>query len=379
MLPPTSVGKTSPALVFVADWYRIFARLAGVASRSVVNGSGPVPPDGVDTWDAILSVGGIPSPRTMIVHEYDAGKYIAIRSGDHKLIFGDVGISEWIPDVSYPQGCTALLPPINVTQFLEEGRSAPAQDPASLFPSPDYSNGAGVGGKPGPPPGPGSGLKCTEAKPCLFDVENDPTEEHEIAAANPDVVKRLQTELAAYVAGRYTGGLDVATTSEDAYCKLIKEIKWVQPYDDGEFPPPDPPGPPPSPPPPPPPSPPLPPSVAETLAGVWAQNYLGSNRSVEMMRVAVTNATSSTGSVVTIAPLNCTGCCWSEASGPVAADGKSITVTVTTSGPCIKRLTGVVEHAKAGPLGLELVWSQTAGRVAGPGGWSTWVKFSPEG
>jgi len=93
-----------------------------VEAGAVVNGTGPVAPDGVDTWDAIVSQGHVPSPRTMIVHEYNVdvrGGYVAIRSGDYKLIYGDVGTSEWIADVSYPTGCTALLPPINLTQFLD--------------------------------------------------------------------------------------------------------------------------------------------------------------------------------------------------------------------------------------------------------------------
>jgi hypothetical protein len=76
-----------------------------------------------------------------------------------------------------------------------------------------------------------AGLKCTQEAPCLFNVEEDETEHNEQAAKQPDVVKRLQKEYAAYVAHRYTGTLDVARTSEEDYCAFIKETRWVQPYE----------------------------------------------------------------------------------------------------------------------------------------------------
>ena len=83
-------------------------------------------------------------------------------------------------------------------------------DPAGLFPSPDddredesgrgdgrEGGGPVLGSGPGPGPGPGSGLSCTEANPCLFDVEHDPTEQDEIAAANPAIVARLKASTTA--------------------------------------------------------------------------------------------------------------------------------------------------------------------------------------
>ena len=363
MLPAASVGKTSEALVFVADWYVIFARLAGVAA-SAVSRSGPVRPDGIDTWDAILSVGSVASPRTMIVHEYNPGSVVAIRSGDFKLIWGNVGTSEWIADVSYPTGCTALLPPINVSASAPVVYSA-----AELYTSPDEPK------PPTPPAGPGAGLSCTEEKPCLFNVVADPTEQRELAASLPVTVKELQAALMTYVADRYTGTLDVATTSEADYCAIILKTRWVQPYDDGQFPP----RPEPGPTPPVPPAPPAPPdpAAAADFTGIWAQNHAegAATGAVEMMRVVA-----QANGAVAITPLNCTGCCWSAATGTLALDGQSVEFTASgcASGP--KKMRGVlVRSAKVlhkAPFGLELMWSPiNISTRAAASGWAPWFKM----
>ena len=44
---------------------------------------------------------------------------------------------------------------------------------------------------------------CTSDSPCLFDVVNDAEERHEISAAHPDVVKRMQARLAELQALEY--------------------------------------------------------------------------------------------------------------------------------------------------------------------------------
>lgn len=60
----------------------------------------------------------------------------------------------------------------------------------------------------------------------------DPLESTNEAAAHPDVVAKLQQELAHYTANRYTGGLDRAKTKDHAtYCSWIAKAGWVQPFD----------------------------------------------------------------------------------------------------------------------------------------------------
>ena len=73
------------------DWYTVLARRAGIGMGVLANGSGPLPPDGIDVWDAM--VGGGPSPRTEAVLNIDeasavANRVGAIRVGDFKLITG---------------------------------------------------------------------------------------------------------------------------------------------------------------------------------------------------------------------------------------------------------------------------------------------------
>ena len=63
------VGHTTEKMFYMSDWYVTLATLAGVAPSLIHNSSGPVPPDGMDVWQAI--VGSADSPREVIVHEYD--------------------------------------------------------------------------------------------------------------------------------------------------------------------------------------------------------------------------------------------------------------------------------------------------------------------
>ena len=60
----------------------------------------------------------------------------------------------------------------------------------------------------------------------------DPLESTNEAPTNPEIVARLQQELARYTAKRYTRGLDKARTKDHAtYCTWIEKVGWVQPYD----------------------------------------------------------------------------------------------------------------------------------------------------
>jgi hypothetical protein len=64
-----------------------------------------------------------------------------------------------------------------------------------------------------------------------WNVVEQELEKKNVASANPAIVKRLMNELETYTANAYAGGLDLATTTEDAYCVWIVKVGWVQPFD----------------------------------------------------------------------------------------------------------------------------------------------------
>lgn len=234
LLPASARGKTTDALIYIADWYVTLALLAGVTTADL-NTSGPVHPDGLDVWSAVTGAGSTPqapSPRTMIVHDYDdkQGVY-AFRSGEWKVIWGKVGVSDWIEDVSYPSGCTALLPPRPPTPLLLYTPSAEASvDAVGIADASEPTENLD-----GEETTHADDISCTIDSKCLFNVVNDPNERNDpiaTAKANPDVMAMLEKQLEQYVADRYTGTLDEATTSEADYCAFIKKTMWVQPYDD---------------------------------------------------------------------------------------------------------------------------------------------------
>ena len=132
--------------------------MAGIEDHKLYNNSGPVPPDGFDIWPALTT--HAKSPRNSIVHEFDeTQKIFAIRSGQWKLIWGKVGVSDWIQDVSYDTGCTPLLPP-QALGFESDSQSALPSQQLLVHQS-----------RP-------TGLSCTEQAPCLFNVIQDPEERH---------------------------------------------------------------------------------------------------------------------------------------------------------------------------------------------------------
>ena len=389
LLPPAVVGKSSDATIFMSDWYVTFAKLAGVDPELVHNKSGPVVPDGMDIWDAVLGAGEsppLPSPRTMIVHEFDQQQKIyAIRDGDWKLIWGKIGDTTWIPDVSQFGKCSTLLPP----RAAEEGDVPTAADVgATGTASASASASASAGDEGKEQRSESKVVVCTATSPCLFNVIKDPTEHVSglaTAAANPDIVQRLNKTLYDYVAHRYTGGLDVAKTSEEVYCEFVKRERWLRPYDDL----PHPPTPPPTLPPP------LPAASVKRLTGTWAQHWGESGKADEWIAVAVEQATAQ----ITATIVNCSNCCWSTATGAVTAPpsktgarthaagstririrmssgeqletfGLSTVVTPTHS--CVKREIGIVVEATSSqhwPLGLAIEFRSGAAEA-----WSTWVK-----
>ena len=66
LLPQSLVNTTWHGLAHAADMYSTIALLGGVPLRTLMNESGPLPPDGVDMWGTLMSGGGV-SKRTEVV------------------------------------------------------------------------------------------------------------------------------------------------------------------------------------------------------------------------------------------------------------------------------------------------------------------------
>jgi hypothetical protein len=205
LLPARLLGGAYGGLIHISDWWTTFAALTGVNASEP---SGPVPPDGFDVWRAITT--NASSPRSSIVHELDhvSGIY-AYRSGPYKLSWGEVcaegrnGTSRQIsncvvgPIRDHPgQGCVHLLPPRSYSRGNDWG---------------DWDEGPRRDGP------------CTEAAPCLFHVEDDPTESTNLAAAAPEVVTRLRAELSAIDGASMPVGLDHASTTPRRLLRLDRE------------------------------------------------------------------------------------------------------------------------------------------------------------
>ena len=72
---------------------------------------------------------------------------------------------------------------------------------------------------------------CTEAAPCLFDIDVDPLEEHNLASTRQDVVAKLKSELAEIEAEQDPVSLDRAETGQEEYCEHVKRVGWVLPFE----------------------------------------------------------------------------------------------------------------------------------------------------
>lgn len=142
----------------------------------VQNDSGPVPPDSFDIWDTIVAAASSShpasaSPRTMIVHEYDDVKHIfAIREGHYKLVWGNVGVSDWIADVDYAGHQCGVLQPPDFEIHVPTNSNLVEIDMALGFKQLSHEldlNDDDTAVR---------ALSCTDNQTCLFDVVHDPNE-----------------------------------------------------------------------------------------------------------------------------------------------------------------------------------------------------------
>jgi arylsulfatase A-like enzyme len=145
-------GGVSADIVSVMDWFPTFVALAG----------GTISPDhavdGVDISAFLKGTG--PDPRSEVFY-YSGANIQAVRQGSWKLRVGP-------PEPAAPFGPTAA--PTRGTASTDAGRGG---------------RGRGAGSTVAP---------LTE----LFNVDTDPAERFNVAAAHPDIVARLQARMAAF-------------------------------------------------------------------------------------------------------------------------------------------------------------------------------------
>ena len=148
-VPKAARGGVYPGMLHQVDLYATLLARAGVSAAELNSTTGPVPPDGVDVWAAVT--GGLPSPRTELVHNIDGARGGSIRVGDWKLIVGYQGAGQAYNGF--------------------DGWWKPPE----------------MGGASEPSPVP----RACAASPCLFNVADDPEERRDRAQGEPAVLARL--------------------------------------------------------------------------------------------------------------------------------------------------------------------------------------------
>ena len=197
-------------MMTIYDWLPTILRAAGF-NMSVI----PDKVDGLDQWDVLNY--NISSRREELLHNIDPKqKTAAIRHRNMKLIMGDADSGVWdgwyrpddhnqaLHDKLNPGQEDALL---SMNQNTERSENADQEGVV-------HSILKSLGRKPknGKPIRINCGLKpanastnCQPAKaPCLFDIENDPCEYHNLADTNPDVVAMMMGRLRAHNATAVT-------------------------------------------------------------------------------------------------------------------------------------------------------------------------------
>jgi len=207
LLPAAMAGATWHGLAHAVDWYTTIADLAGVAS---LDGTGLLPPDGVQLWDAIVA--NASSPRTELVLNIDSSKggLSVLRQGRWKLVDGypgngKTGWDGWTPLPSNSSADAAA------THWLAD---------ADVLASP-FLTGAATAAQL-------AGMPCAGGSPCLFDVFADPQERHDLASANPDVVRAMQARVAELAKSEVTveeSGLCPFSTGTRSDCQCAQKAK----------------------------------------------------------------------------------------------------------------------------------------------------------
>eukprot|EP00756_Hemistasia_phaeocysticola_P017991 Hpha_TRINITY_DN15567_c0_g2::TRINITY_DN15567_c0_g2_i2::g.106567::m.106567/K01135/ARSB; arylsulfatase B len=184
MVPAALRGGSWDGRMHAADWYTTFAKLAGVSADH----TGDVAPDGVDIWEA-LSSGGT-SPRTEVVLQILTNSTGNSLSSDRTCSPGNLPLC-WDQDEpeTFASGASDL-----VQGAIIQGKWK------LLYGYPGWGNGGKFDDWDKPPSFVSEDVKTPTnppcgASPCLFDIVSDPTEHHDVSAANPELVANMTARL----------------------------------------------------------------------------------------------------------------------------------------------------------------------------------------
>jgi len=164
-LPSELRGTTNDHFLHVADWYPTLCRLVGVdpTDNAIQNGK-TYPIDGVDVWPLIVGEGNVTNSREFL----PVTSVSLIWKGQYKLITKAGNTSWYAP---------------NNERFPDNRTDWPCRNNATDQPR---------------------CLVCFEKSPCLFDILADPQERKDLSKVHPDIVNKLQIQLATYT--RYVTG-----------------------------------------------------------------------------------------------------------------------------------------------------------------------------
>ena len=143
-LPEGMLGKKTDGYIHIADWYSTFCSLAGVDPTDERAAKAKLPPiDSLNVWP-LISGQNSTSPRVDIPVTKNT-----LISGDYKILTGDISEAGWTgphsPNSSHRIDTVA---------------------------------------------------KCGDG--CLYNIKEDPLEQHDLATEMPDVLKKMQSKLAEY-------------------------------------------------------------------------------------------------------------------------------------------------------------------------------------
>jgi arylsulfatase A-like enzyme len=165
-MPSSCAGKESHVVMHVSDWFATLGEIANVsaAQLQLANASGPKPLDSHSLASLLLLEKGgqgqcgadrLASPRKHVLYFYGDDMNGAYAEGDYKIVLGiDNKWGLWSQ-----QWC------------LAGNYSTPTSDGQCNNP-------------PGPPP-------CPSAAPCLFNLNDDPREEHDLSQDKPELLAQL--------------------------------------------------------------------------------------------------------------------------------------------------------------------------------------------
>jgi hypothetical protein len=203
-IPAARRGTVWDGQMHAADWYSTIAGLAGVSTEN----TGPLPADGLDIWDGLVSGGA--SPREEVVLQIvtdDANNNIELPEEDYcarswdaahcqrpitpptsvpgkgagsSLTLGVLIQGQWKLHYGYPGWKDAwdgwIEPPSAANNWLGKEVAASKPQDSSL---------------------------CAAA-PCLFDIFADPTEHNDVAQDHPDIVQTMVARLQELAQGEVT-------------------------------------------------------------------------------------------------------------------------------------------------------------------------------